>query len=243
MQWRVVLYGFQQSARTTADDNRWFLCCQFLSDCRSGFLQIIRVNHPYPLNTNRMAQCFQVNCCGHIATNGFSGSWVLLLTGHAGDGVIQNQYQRITLVVSNINQAGNTGVNKGGVTDYRYGFLFAFRTSCFVKTMERRYRCAHADAGIHRIQRRRRAQGVAANVTADKHLLFFQGIEDTSVGTTAAHCRRTHWNFLIQCNFFRLFAQHQLGNQGLRELPANREQILSDDLYPVLAAEMLNHRI
>ena len=48
------------------------------------------------------------------------------MAGHAGDGVIQNHNHGIGVIIGDINQAGNPGVDERGVSDDRHGFFLAF---------------------------------------------------------------------------------------------------------------------
>ena len=74
---------------------------------------------------------------------------------------------------------------------------------------------AHADAHVHAVQRRCKAQGVAADVTGDHVVLVLaEGIEEAAVGAAGAQCRRTLGDsHIVHGLIVGLLAQHTLAHQ------------------------------
>ena len=60
---------------------------------------------------------FQIHGGGGLALDVVAGGGVLLMAGHAGDGVVQNDNDGIALVVGDVYQAGDAGMDKGGIAD------------------------------------------------------------------------------------------------------------------------------
>ena len=74
---------------------------------------------------------------------------------------------------------------------------------------------AHADAHVHAVQRRRKAQGIAADIAGDHIVLVLgQGVEETAVGAAGAQCGGTLGHCHIGDGLIvRLDAQHTLPHQ------------------------------
>ena len=163
------------------------------------------------VNADGFAKHFETYRRSRVAFNGSAGGRVILVTGHAGDAVVENNHGRVTLVISNINKAGYAGMHKGRVTDNRNGLFRVFGV-CLVAAVQSRNRSTHTDAGIHHTDWRKRAQCIAADVAADHDVQLFQCIVKTAVRTTGAKHRRTARNFYIRGKALVFFAENHAGN-------------------------------
>ena len=122
-----MLYVLQQGAGPAADDHRGLLCSQFFLQDPVAGSQIIGIHHSHTVEAHGAAQRLQVDLSGRIPLNVVSGGGILLVTGHTGNGVVQNANLGVGLVIGNIHEAGDTGVNEGGVTDNGNGLLGLIR--------------------------------------------------------------------------------------------------------------------
>ena len=93
------------------------------------------------------------------------------MAGHAGDGVVQHDDHGVGTVIGDVDEAGDAGVGKGGVTDDRHALFLPFRSPGFVVAVEGGHGGAHTDTGIHGAQGSAGPQGIAADVSADVDLL------------------------------------------------------------------------
>ena len=91
---------------------------------------------------------------------------------------------------------------------------------------------AHADAHVHAVQWRCKAQGVAADVASDHIVLVLgQGVEEAAVGAAGAQCGRTLGHLHVGDGLvLRLDAQHALAHQLGVQLIQLAGQLLADAL-------------
>ena len=66
----------------------------------------------------------------------------------------------LAAVVGDIYQAGNAGVDKGGIADDSHAFLRRLGAAGLVVAVESRHRRAHADGGVHGVEGARMAPRV-----------------------------------------------------------------------------------
>ena len=152
------------------------------------------------------------------------------MAGHAGDAVVQHDDGRVAVVIGDVNEAGDAGMDEGGVADDGHALGFIFRVG-LIPSMERGDGSAHADAGVNHAQGSGRAQGVAADVSADGDLQLFQGIEQSPVGAAGAKHRRTGRDRHIQADGGVFFSQNHLADQPLGVFALKGEGFLTDDFH------------
>ena len=162
-----MLDVFQQRAGAAADNHRGLLGGQLLFERGHHLLQVVGVHHGDTADANGMTQGFQIHGGGGLALDVEAGGGVLLVAGHAGDGVVQHDNHGVGAVVGDVYQAGDAGVGKGGIANDGHAFLLRLGAAGLVVAVEGRHRRAHADGGVHGVQGGAGAQGVAADVAAD----------------------------------------------------------------------------
>ena len=160
----------------------------------------------------------------------------MLVTGHAGDGIIQNNHRRVGIVIGNVDKPGNTGMHEGRVADNRDGAVVAGAFVGFVKAMQARHGSTHTNGGVNGGQRRHRAQGVTADVSVHGEFVLFQGVEQAAVGTPRAHDRRAHGDGFVEGCAAGFFHAKFLGYEVLAEFAHAAEQFFALDLQTDVAA-------
>jgi hypothetical protein len=89
---------------------------------------------------------------------------------HACDGIIQDNYGGVGFIISNINQACDAGMDKGGIADHRYCpacILFIPRLHKAVKPGNRR---PHTYGGVYGPKRRNGSQSIAPYIAQNRKL-------------------------------------------------------------------------
>ena len=61
------------------------------------------------------------------------------MTGHAGDGVVEDDDGGIAPVIRNIDQPGHAGMHEGRVADDTDGFALGIFAACLVIAVQTRY--------------------------------------------------------------------------------------------------------
>ena len=143
----------EQGTGTAGDDHGRLVSCKLFFDGLIGCFEIIGIHNAHAPNPHGTAERFQINFGGRIALDVVPGRRVLLMSGHAGDGVVQNDHRGCGVVVHNICKTGHAGMHKRGVTDDTDGFVLILRSARLVEAMHARARSAHADIEIHGIER------------------------------------------------------------------------------------------
>ena len=146
-----MFYIFQQCTWTTADDNGRLVGGQFFFHNGITLFQVIWIHYADSLKSHCSAEGFQIDLTCRISLDVVACQGILLMAGHTGNGVIQHDNGRITLVISNIGKTGHAGMHKGGVTDYGYGFVLALFAKCLIKSMDRTDGGSHAKCHLHGI--------------------------------------------------------------------------------------------
>ena len=139
-----------------------------------------------------MTQALQIYLAGRVAFDRVAGGWILLMTGHAGDRVVQDDDGRIALIIRNVDQSGHARVHKGAVADHTHGFALGLFAAGLVVAVQTRYGRAHAKRHIQRVQRRHRPERITADIAQYGELVLRQNIVHSAVGTAGAHHRGTH---------------------------------------------------
>ena len=99
---RILLHGFQKDARTAGDDDGWLLGGELLLQHLIARGEIVRIDDGDAADTDRVAQRLQIDLAGGIAVDVHTRGRVLLVTGHAGDGVIKDDHGGVGFIVSGI---------------------------------------------------------------------------------------------------------------------------------------------
>ena len=165
------------------------------------------------------------------------------MTGHAGDGVVQNNHSGIALVIGNVCKAGHAGVHKGGVTDDGNRLSLALLAQRLVKAVNGADRSTHTKCHIHRTQRSNCTQGITADITQNSHLILLQCIEQTSMRTSGAHHGRSHRQGLIQLAVGGSLPLQLLRDHILGVLSLHGEHVLTGDLKSKSLTVVLDNRI
>ena len=174
-----------------------------------------------------LADLFNAHLFHNVPLQGFAGGGVLLMAGHAGNGVIHDDNGGDALVIGDVDQSGDAGMHKGGISDDRHRIFGAVNTPGLVKTVKAGDGSAHANGGIHREERRGSAQGIAADVAADHDAQFMQHIEYPSVrqpghmtgGRIGTSSSKVSKGFSVP--------EQDLGHNALGKLPDEREHVLA----------------
>ncbi len=162
--------------------------------------------------------------CG-VAPDILAGCGVLLVTRHAGDGVIKNDDGGAALVVHYVHKPGYAGVQEGGIAYYGYGAGGVDGPGA-VQPVGHGDAGTHADAGIDGAKRRGRAEGVAADIAHDGKLHFAQGIEHGAVRAAGAKHRRTGGQG-VGLVIFRHGAAQRCGYHGGAVFALKGEELLA----------------
>ena len=151
-------------------------------------LLVERIADKDPFHAARFCNTFNRCGFGRFSHQRLTGSGVFLMSGHGSDAVIQHDQLGRTLVIDHIDQAGDPGMEEGGIAQHAHDFfLFA---GLFHAVSDRKA-AAHAETGIGPVEGREHAQRVAADVTGHDHIKLAQRIEQRSVGTARAEHRRS----------------------------------------------------
>ena len=114
-----------------------------------------------------------------------------LVPGHGGGGIVQHHQDHLRLVVHGVDHAENARGEEGRVANKREMYRVRLRP---VEALGHGHIGAHAQAGVHHVQRHGVAQGVAADVAAEDRLLppagLLDRVERGAVGTAGAQHRR-----------------------------------------------------
>ena len=222
-----MFYIFKKCTWAAADDDRRLICCKFFFQYFIALFQIVWIHDSYAVEAHRSAQCLQINLSCRITFDVVSGRRILLMTGHTGNGIIQNDNGGITLVIGNICQTGHTGMHKGGITDYGYCLSFTFFAAGFVKSVNGTDGCTHAKSHIHSGKGSYRAKGIAADVSKNRAFILGKSIEQSSVRASCTHNRRSSRKLFAKRITVCTFSFYFFRNEILRKLAADRKQIFS----------------
>ena len=118
------------------------------------------------LDTDGVAKRFKVDLARRVALDVETGGRVLLMAGHAGYGVVENNNSGIGFVVGNVYKARNAGVHKRGITYNGNRLALALFTERLVEAVKSRDRRAHADRAVHRAERSGRSDTVVPHSVA-----------------------------------------------------------------------------
>ena len=167
---------------------------------------------------------------GRGALKGIAAAGVVLMAGHAGDGVIQHYGNHVSLIVENLGGTGHAAVEKGGVPQNAKDLFSSL--SGDLKGLGHAHAngesAAHADTGIYGAQRRRCAQGVAADVAGNNKVFSFgHGVEESPMGAARTQRRRPGHRRYRQLLDLRLDAEYHLPQPLGIQLIETADQLLS----------------
>ena len=96
------------------------------------------------------------------------------MAGHTGNAVVEHDRGDRAAVVEHVQDAGHAGVEEGRVADHRAETpaLLAFHTVGIADGGP------YANRGVHRVERRKRAQRVASDVARNGRAQLSQRVED-----------------------------------------------------------------
>ena len=227
MQRGIVLHVFQQRARTAADDDRRLIDGEFLCDRLLHFGELVRVGNSDALDADRMAECLKIDGSSRIALQIFARGRVLLMTGHTGDRVIENDDRRIGCVIRNIDKAVQAGVHEGRVADDCDGLVLGLLAEHLVEAVQAGDRRAHADRPVNGFERLCGAERIAADIAGNGDLVLCQRIEYAAVRTSGTHNRRTDRQLLRICGDLGGLTEQLLCDDDLIQLADVAEDLLA----------------
>ena len=150
------------------------------------------------------------------------------MPGHPGGGVIHDQHCNVALVIAGRGKPRHPAVEKRGIADHRQRPLGKLSAPALFRAVRHGNAGAHADRRIHRPQRRRGAQRIAADIAKDRQVHLFQYIENPAVRASRAQCRRARRQILHIRQRRRLFAQHDLPNHPAAQFARFGEHLFVD---------------
>ena len=190
-----------------------------------------------------MTQLLKVNFARRVTLDVVTRGRILLVTGHAGDRVIQDDYGGIALIVRNICKAGHTGMHESGIADDSDRLILALLAEGLVKAVDGADGSAHAQGHIHGAQRSNRTQSIASDISQNGDIVLLQGVKQTSVRTSGAHNGGSDGQGLIQSDKLCALAGQLLGNHVLGVFSLHGEDILAGHLEPKCLAVVFDNRV
>ena len=119
-----------------------------------------------------------------------SGGGVILVPGHGGDPVIQNDDRSRRAVIFHVDEAGDSRMEEGGIPDDRHHIFRKILAPGHFHAVSHGDGTTHAERRIHSGKRRQRPQGIAADIAAHRLFQLVKHIEHRPVGTSRAEKRR-----------------------------------------------------
>ena len=107
-----MLYRLEQSAGSSADYDAGCICGKLFLYHALDSRKIAGINNGNAVYANGAAERFEINCRGGIAVDVLAVGGVVLVTGHAGDAVVENEYGGVCAVVGYVDKSGDAGVNE-----------------------------------------------------------------------------------------------------------------------------------
>ena len=174
---------------------------------------IQRIHGDHLCDTDAAQDIFNADFFNHFAHHGAAGTWMRLMAGHRGGGIVQHHQSEFRLVVDGIHDTGQGRGEECGIPDKRKAGTVRLQMADALGDTEAG---AHAQAGIHHVQRNGIAERVTADIPAEDgfpalHGLF-DGIEGGPVRTAGAEHRRAD----------RKGRRSGLGNGRKREIQEGR---------------------
>ena len=228
--------GFEQRARAAGYDERRLLCRKLLGNDLTHGGNIERIHNAHAVYPDSVCKRFEVDCRCRIALYRQPVHRVVLVAGHAGDGIIQHHHRGYALIVGNIYKPGYAGMDKRGIADNGNTLFCAFRTAGGIEAVQPGDRSTHADAGIYHRERCLSAERIAAYIAADIKIHAFKRIVQPSVRAARAKHRRARRDIAIQFRVRLFRAEYFRSDKRLIVFPHGREQSPSRDIQTELYA-------
>ena len=165
-----MLDVLEKGAGPAGDDDGGLRRRQLLLHGLLALLQVVGVHHPDPPDADAPAETLQIDLGAGVPLQVVAGGGVLLVAGHAGDGVIKNDDGGVGLVVGDVDEARDAGVHEGAVADDGHGLPLHLAAAGLVEAVEAGDGGAHADGGVDGAEGGHRAQGVAADIAQHREL-------------------------------------------------------------------------
>ena len=189
-----MLDALDQQAGTAGDDGGGNLGMEGVLDGLLHGLQVLGIHDDDVLVAVGLENVLDPQSLGDLALEVEAGTGIVLVAGHAGDGVIQHHGDQIAVIIDDFGSAGHAAVEEGGIAENAEDLLVgdAGGLEGLGHTHGNGEAAAHADHGVQRVQRGRAAQRVAADVAGNHEVLMLgHGVEEASVGAAGAQCRGT----------------------------------------------------
>ena len=176
-----------QRARRSRDDERGLRRGDLLPERRDGLRLVVGVHDADALHAARAGDALDRGGLGLLPQERHARAGVVLVAGHRGDAVVDDDERRGALVVDRVQQPRDAAVEEGRVADDADDGLPLARLLHAVRHREAR---AHAQDGVRARERRERAQRVAADVARDDHVEAREREEEPAVRAAGAERRR-----------------------------------------------------
>ena len=241
-----MLDALDQKARTARDDRRGNLGIDRVLHRFFHRLEVLRIDDDDVLVAVGGKNVLDLQLFGDLALECEAAARVVLMTGHAGDRVIEHDGNDVPLIVDDLRRAGHAGVEERGIADHAED-LFVGLTGRFERLCHAhgdRKAAAHADAGIQSGKRRGEAERVAADVACHNVVLMSADrVEEAAVRAARAQSRRTGDGLDADVDRFRLLAEQTLAEKLRIELIEVADQFLADALDARRFDLLLHERI
>lgn len=107
-----------ENARIFGDNNACFVQSQSPIESLVYGFEVVRIDNLDIFNTYGADDTFEVDDSRFFALSGKAGTGVLLVTGHTGDTVVENNGYIVTLVVNDVKQTCDAAVEESAVAEY-----------------------------------------------------------------------------------------------------------------------------
>ena len=189
--WSIGL--LQLNARRTEDDGRGPLVVDGRAGRRHGAFQTVRIREPDVLDAEAVQHFLNDDGAAALAHERDARTRVGLTARHGRGGIVQDSEGDVVAVVHCIRDTGHSAGEERGVAHESHLLLVRLGHR---ETLSHSNARAHAQAGVHGIERLGVAERVAADVPAQHGLAtaerLLHGIEAAAVRAARAQHRRPH---------------------------------------------------
>ena len=190
----VVLDALDEQARAARDDGGGDLGGKRVLHGLLHGLKILRIDDVNVLVAVGGEDVLDLQGLGDVALQVAAAAGVLLMTGHAGDGVVEHDGDEVALVVDDLGRAGHAAVEERRVAHDAEDL--AVRLAGQLEGLGHAHAdaeaAAHAHDAVQRAQRRGAAEGIAADIAGDHEVLVAgHRVEEAAVRAARAQCGRT----------------------------------------------------
>lgn len=149
---------------TAGDNNGKLFTLGLFANNLFEFFNVERIDNANMLDAHCIAELENIKACCGFAVDVVAVCGVVLVTGHAGDGVIGNDNRADGAIVCHVEKSGETAVAEGGVAENCNCFLCLLMTACLFHAVCHSDGCTHAYACVNSAERRQRTESVAADI-------------------------------------------------------------------------------